>query len=270
MEPYVQANQDRWNELAPIHAQGEHYRTAAFRAGALKLHPIERQEMGDVSGRTMLHLQCHFGLDTLSWARLGAIPTGVDFAESAIAIARSLTDELGLNARFVHSNVYDLRENLTGEFDIVFTSWGVIGWLPELRTWGQVIAHFLRPGGVFYIVEAHPFAWVFDDDDGVTNLRTRYGYFSTEPIATDAQGSYAERDATVTHTREYGWIHSLAEITTSLIDAGLRIEYLHEFPTVAWQMFPFMTDDGDDMWILPPEHEGIPLSFSLRAIKPPE
>ena len=267
--PYLKANRDRWNELAPVHAAGEFYAAEEFRAGKNKLGSIEREEVGDVSGKTLLHLQCHFGLDTLSWARLGATVTGVDFAASAIEIARSVAGELGLDATFVCSNVYDLPDVLMGQFDIVFTSWGVIGWLPDLGRWGQVIAHFLKPGGTFYIVEGHPFAWVFDDADGATDLRVRYPYFHTgEPMAFDAQGSYADRHAQLTHTREYCWPHSIGDILNPLIAAGLGIEYMHEHKTIARKLFPFMSQDEAGMWRLNDHADSVPLSFSIKATRP--
>lgn len=265
---YLQANHDRWDELAPLHAAGTFYRVDEFKAGRSALHRVEREEMGDVTGKTLLHLQCHFGLDTLSWAREGAHVTGVDYSEAAIDIARELAHETGLDARFVHTNVYELPEALDGQFDIVFTSWGAICWLPDLRQWAEVIARFLRPGGVFYMMETHPFAWVFDDADP-TGLRVRYPYFpQDEPIVTDEQGSYADAGAALTHTRTYNWPHSLSEILGALIDAGLRIDFLHEHQTCAWQIFPFAVQDDEGMWRLPDRAERLPLSFSIKATRP--
>ena len=155
---------------------------------------------------------------------------------------------------------------------MVFTSFGVLNWLPDVPRWAEVAAHFVRPGGFFYIAEAHPFAWVFDDDDTATELRLRYHYWpSPEPLAFPNHGSYADPDAPVSEPVEYAWQHSMGEIITSLAAAGLRIEYLHEHPWVPWKMFPFMveTEAGSGVWRLPaPDDARLPLLFSLKATKP--
>ena len=232
----MQVNLEHWNELVPIHAGSEFYDVAGFKSGRSTLMPIEVEEVGDVAGKSLLHLQCHFGLDTMSWARLGAEVTGVDFSDKAIALARSLSTELGIDARFVHSNVYDLPQYLDGQFDVVFTSYGALIWLPDLAGWARVISHFLKPGGIFYVVDGHPFAYVFDDE-AADRLDVRYPYFhSDQPLRfePDGSGSYADETAVVTtSTRE--WVHSLGDIMNSLISAGLEIEFLHEFPFAGWQ-----------------------------------
>jgi len=148
MSEFERADQSNWNRLAPLHARSVFYDVAGFKAGRCTLMPTEREELGDVAGKSLLHLQCHFGMDTLSWARLGARVTGVDYAENAIELARELSRETGLKAAFVCASIYDLPERMSGQFDIVFTSYGVLCWLPDLPAWGQVIAHFLRPGGI--------------------------------------------------------------------------------------------------------------------------
>ncbi len=155
MDEYRKTNQDWWNEAAQVHAQGEAYQLKAFKEGMIKLHPLERGEVGDVVGKKLLHVQCHFGLDTLSWARLGAQVIGIDYAEKAIAIARALSQELHLDATFVCCDLYNLPNVLdaAAEFDIVYTSYGVLSWLPDLQPWGKSIAHYLKPGGFFYIAE---------------------------------------------------------------------------------------------------------------------
>ncbi|UCB52608.1 MAG: class I SAM-dependent methyltransferase, partial [Candidatus Zixiibacteriota bacterium] len=150
MDKFMKQNLKHWNEVTPIHRKSEFYGVEGFKAGRCTLMPLEREELGDVSGKTLLHLQCHFGLDTLSWARLGARVTGVDFSEKAIDLAKSLSKELGIDADFVHSNIYHLPDVLKGEFDIAYTSHGVLCWLPDLAEWGRIIARFLKPGGTFY------------------------------------------------------------------------------------------------------------------------
>ena len=269
MNEYLDVNRARWDELALLHAAGDYYEVKEFKQGVTTLHPIELAEMGDVRGKSLLHLQCHFGLDTLRWARLGATVTGIDFSGTAIGIARDLAAEVGIDALFVHSSVYELPQNLDGQFDIVFTSWGVINWLPDLQPWGKVIVHFLKPGGYFYIAECHPTAYIFDDAKDVTDLRVHYPYFhSDEPLLIEEDGSYADKSAKLTNRREYAWVHSVADILGALIDAGLRIEFFHEHDSLAWQLFPFMSEDEHGMWRLNRYEESIPLSFSIKATKP--
>jgi SAM-dependent methyltransferase len=268
MDTYKKANRALWNEWTSIHEKSEFYDLESFKAGTSTLDPIELEELGDVSSKTLLHLQCHFGLDTLSWARLGAQVTGVDFSEKAIALARSLSKELSIPANFVCCDIYNLPNILSGEFDIVFTSGGVLSWLPDLQGWAQVIAHFLKPSGFFYIREFHPFAYIFDDREGVTDLRVFYPYFhSPEPMKSPVKGSYADRRATVSQPVEYAWAHHLGETLTSLISAGLRIEFLHEFPHCGYQLLPFMERGEDGMWHLKDQKESIPFMFSIKATK---
>jgi SAM-dependent methyltransferase len=274
MDPHVAANRALWDEWTPIHVRSAFYDVEGWKSGARPdLYPLLVEEVGDVAGKDLLHLQCHFGLDTLAWVRRGARATGVDISERGIEAARRLSAETGLDATFVVSDVLELPSNLEGcDFDVVFTSLGALNWLPDVPRWAEVAAHFVRPGGFFYIAEAHPFAWVFDDDDTATGLRLRYHYWpSPEPLAFPNDGSYADPDAPVTEPVEYAWQHSMGEIVTSLAAAGLRIEYLHEHPWVPWKMFPFMveTEAGSGVWRLPaPDDARLPLLFSLKATKP--
>ena len=267
MEEYVRSNRRLWNDWTAIHENSAFYDVEGFKSGRSSLSPLELAELGDVSGKTLLHLQCHFGQDTLSWARLGAKVTGVDFSERAIRLARSLSEELRIPARFICSDVYDLPEVLNGEFDIVFTSCGVLGWLPDLERWAQVVSRFLKSGGTFYVLDAHPFAEVFDDEEE-KDLRVKYPYFhGSEPLRFEGCGSYADPEADYSSV-EYVWDHSLSEIVNSVIAAGLRIERLNEFSYCAWRMFPFMEKGEDGWWRLSKDGDGdIPLMFSLRTLK---
>lgn len=269
-EEALRVNQQLWDEWTRIHETSSFYDLEGFRRGGIRLRPYEIEEIGDVAGRDLLHLQCHFGIDTLSWARLGARVTGTDFSPAAIELATRLAGELKLDARFVRSDLYDLPDVLEGEFDIVYTSRGVLGWLPDISRWARVVSHFLKPGGTFYITEIHPVAHAFENE-GVApaELRLQYPYWEhPEPLAFDVEGSYADRSAEVKTRTEYGWDHGLGEIVTALVDAGLRIESLREFPWVAWQL-DFLVPDGDHSWRLPPDTPGeLPLSFSLLAMKP--
>jgi SAM-dependent methyltransferase len=272
MDQPLRDNQALWDAWTRIHVPSAFYDVASFRDGTrpIRLSDYELEEIGPVDGRSLLHLQCHFGLDTLSWARLGARVTGLDFSAEAVAAARALADDVGLEARFVQSNVYDAPEVLDETFDIVYTSRGVLGWLPDIRGWARVAAHFVRPGGTFYVTEIHPVAQVFEDE-GVESgeLRLRYPYWShAEPISFDAQGSYADPSANTDGLREHGWDHSLGEIVTALVDAGLRIDFVHEFPFVEWPV-AFLVEGADGRYRLPPSAGGeLPLFFSIGATKP--
>ena len=268
MNEHTEANRRHWDEITPVHAASDFYDVASFEAGKSKLKAIELKELGDVRDKSLLHLQCHFGLDTLSWAREGAIVTGIDFSEKGIETARSLAAETGSDARFVVSDVYALPEKLEGQFDIVFTSYGALCWLPDIARWAQVAAHFVRPGGTFYIVEFHPIAGVFDDEPDVTDLHVRYPYFPLEePMRFDDLGTYTDRTAHFENNTTYEWPHPVSEVLTALIDAGLRIEFLHEFPITSFQFVPFMEPVDDKMFRLP-KHDGcVPLLYSIRATK---
>jgi len=263
-----------WQAWTKIHVGSDFYDVAGFRDGSrpIRLRDYEIAEVGPVDGKSLLHLQCHFGMDTLSWARLGARVTGADFSPAAIEAARELAADVGIDASFVVSNIYELRTNLGGEFDVVYTSRGVLGWLPEIRGWAQVAAHFVKPGGLLYVTEIHPVVQVFDDEPAQVaagELRLKYPYWEhTEPLTFEVQGSYADRDAPTEGLVEHGWNHSLGEIVTALIDAGLTIELLHEFDFAEWEV-PFLEDAGDGYWRLPGDGDGkLPLFFSIRASKP--
>jgi SAM-dependent methyltransferase len=267
MEEYIEVNRALWDAWTPFHVRSAHYDVEGFKAGASRLTPLEIDEVGDVTGKSLLHLQCHFGLDTLSWARRGAKVTGADFSEEAISQARSLSAELGIEARFVCANLYDLPELLTGPFDIVFTSYGTIQWLPDLGRWAEVIAHFLRPGGTFYIAEFHPFRALLEEaEDG--EVKFRYPYFHTrEPLALESQGSYADPSAPV-RLPEYSWCHSLSDVVNAVIGAGLTLTFLHEFPYCHTHSLSCMEQGEDGWWRLPGPNAALPFMFSLKATRP--
>ena len=264
MDRRLDINRKNWNERTPIHAASDFYDVEGFKGGRITLKDLERREVGDISGKTLLHLQCHFGMDTMSWERLGATPTGVDFSDAAIDLARSLNDDLGLNTRFVRSNIYDLPDVLDEQFDIVFTSYGVLCWLPDLDKWAQVISNHLKPGGVFYIVDFHPFTNAFEQSES-GDMRPAYGYFENEFFFEGNEQSYAGSERIA--SPNYEWAHSLSKIVTSLIDSGLRIEFLHEFPFTRYQAFPVMEKGDDGWWRFPDHNDSFPQLFSIRATR---
>lgn len=260
---FFKENRDLWNGWTGIHTKSESYDVEGFKNGKSSLKPTELQELGDVSQKELLHLQCHFGLDTLSWARLGAHVTGVDFSRKAIEFALALRNEIGLKADFICSNVYDLEKVLHKKFDIVFTSYGVLCWLPDLEKWAQTIHKYLKDGGTFYIVELHPLLSMFDDDGSF-----KYPYFHNEqPMEFDCQGSYADPNAEFVH-KSYEWSHSLGDIITYLITAGLTIEFLHEFPFTICGDHPFLVQDEDGLWRHKDKNVKIPMMFSIKAKRP--
>lgn len=266
MDKYLHANQKLWDQWTIEHEKSPFYDLEGFKAGKDRLRSIELAELGDVSGKSLLHLQCHFGMDTLAWARRGAAVTGADLSENSISLARSLSQELHIPAQFFCTDIYHLPDVLSGEFDIVFTSYGVLHWLRDLKRWGEIIAHFLKPNGIFYIVEDHPTFRMFTTEDG-TKLNAANPYFySAEPDQVEMTGSYATGNQGETSTF-YIWNHSLGEVVNALIDAGLRIEFLHEFPYAARAKFPFMEKGTDGWWRLPAQYVQIPFIFSLQARK---
>lgn len=269
-DDFITSNKAMWDEVTPAHVASKFYNVEGFLHDprALTLDPIELDELPeDLTGHSLIHLQCHFGMDTLSLARMGASVTGVDLSTKSIESAKQLAKQAGLNARFVASDVYHATEIIDEQFDVVFTSGGVLLWLPDLKRWAEVIDHFLKPGGWLYLREFHPFVYVFDDEHP-SELRVRFSYFNEgEPNRFEGDGSYADPDYKGNHNVSYEWNHSLADIISSLTAVGLKIEYLHEFPVISYKALPQMTQRKDGYWILPNGPQ-IPLMFSLKAHKP--
>jgi SAM-dependent methyltransferase len=269
VDRYVRANRELWDAWTDINVRSAFYDVAAFKAAPAHqpLDAIVRAGLGDVAGKRVLHLQCHFGMDTLRVALAGGEVTGVDFSPKAIAYARALAEELGIVAHFIESDIYAFEP--ATEFDLVFSSWGVLSWLPDVRAWGRLVARALRPGGTFFLAEAHPTAMLFEAaSEGSEQLRLHYPYFAVpEPIAIAVTGNYADRTSPVTGT-EYAFVHSLEDIVMALLDAGLILHELREHQHVPWQAFPFMVERAPREWVLPPGRPSLPLGFSLRAAKP--
>jgi SAM-dependent methyltransferase len=256
-------NREHWDELAEVHFGS--YDLAPLLDGGHCLDPIQVAEVGDVSGKRLLHLQCHIGHDTLSWARLGALVTGVDISPLSVGKARELAHRAGLEGRFLVSSVYDLEQQLDERFDIVYTSMGVLCWLSDLREWARIIEHRLEPGGFFYIFESHPAIHVFDDECP-EGLHVRYPYFhSREPVRWDDEGpDYSDGDYIV-KTPSWEWTWGMGDVVNSLIDAGLRIEFLHEHDVVAWKVVESMVKCDDGWWRLKGGYPSLPLMFSILA-----
>lgn len=257
-----------WNELTAIHEKSSFYDVNSFLRGKQTIREVELMLLGDVRDKSLLHLQCHFGMDTLSWARAGARVTGVDFSDKAIDLANELKEKVNLEARFIRSDVYDLPNVLQEQFDIVVTTYGVLCWLQDLNHWASVIARFLKPGGTFVIVEEHPLAYILDDKCQPTDLRIAYSYFDNTTLALEAQNSYADSSAKVAEPVHYEWTHTMEEIVSSLCAGGLQIESLREYPVCMYQKFEWMIQGEDGWWRGPESQVPIPLLFSIKASKP--
>ncbi|MFA4987771.1 MAG: methyltransferase domain-containing protein, partial [Candidatus Brocadiia bacterium] len=254
MEKELECNRLAWDEMAGIHMAGA-YPVEDFKAGRAGMKPNIPDDIGPVRGKELLHLQCHFGMDTLMWARQGAIVTGVDFSPVAISGARALAQEVKLDARFVESDVLELPTRLDGQFDIVLTYYGVLPWLPDLGRWAKVVAHFLKPGGIIYVADTHPFAAMIDVKKGGLLPKLYYPYFAYEPIRFESSaGTYADTAAPRRQRITYEWQHPLGEIVNSLAAAGLRIEYIHEFPYLFYDQYyetpGLMAQDEAGYWHL--------------------
>ena len=256
-------NRSFWDERVPIHTASDFYDVEGFKAGREPLQDFELGDLGDVSGLSLVHLQCHFGLDTLSWARRGARVTGLDFSAPAIEAARGLAADIGVEADFVCADVYDAPAALGGRsFDVVYVNVGAINWLPDIRRWAEVVSALLKPGGVLYMKEVHPFSWVFGDDE----LTVENDYFAHRSDY-DEPGTYTDPDARTVHNRTEEWQHPLGDVINALIAAGLTLELLGEHDHQAYRQWPFMEKDAG-VYRMPAGTPRLPLMYSLRARKP--
>lgn len=261
-------NRDNWDDRTRVHADSDFYDLPGFRAGRSTLRPFEIAELGDVAGRSLLHLQCHMGQDTLSWARRGAHVTGLDLSGEAVRVARALAADTGLagRARFVASDVYEAREALGGErFDIVYTGLGALVWLPDLTRWAEVVASLLNPGGVLYLVEFHPVTDMLDDD----GRTVAHDYFDASGRVEDFAHTYTDGPP-LEKTVTVQWFHPLGEVITAVARAGLRVEFLTEHATTLFQRYPVLQRDEHDgsTYRFPDGQPRVPLMYSLRAAAP--
>ena len=274
-QSYFEANKINWNQRVVVHKDSSFYDLAGFISGKNMLTPIELGELGDVKEKSLLHLQCHFGLDTMSWSRLGAKCVGVDLSDEAIKLAREINAELNLDAKFVCCNVYDLHPqnkvaskvspfggDLEETFDIVFTSYGTIGWLPDLTKWAEIISYYLKPGGIFYIADFHPVLWMFDEEF----KEIKYSYENREVIVTETHGTYTDRNAPI-NGKEYGWNHSISELLNALISVGLKIQTFNEYMYSPYPCFNNVVKGDDGNFRIKGMENKIPMVYSLKAMK---
>ena len=261
---YAALNRSLWNAKTEYHVQSEFYDVPGFLAGASSLNDIELALLGDVSGQHILHLQCHFGQDSMSLSRMGAHVTGIDLSDKAIDTARQLATQLGLSTQFICSDVYELPEHLHQQFDVVFTTYGVLGWLPDIARWAAVVAHFLKPGGRLVLVEFHPVVWMFDA--GFT--RVEYSYFNRETITETETGTYADRAAPL-ETTSVSWNHSLGEVLGALLQQRLEIRQFEEYDYSPYNCFAELEQTGERQYRLRHLPNKLPMVYSIVAQKRP-
>jgi SAM-dependent methyltransferase len=264
MDQYFNANKEGWNQRTVAHLNSAFYNVANWKKpGGNSLTPIEKNELGDVSGLSILHLQCHFGQDTLSLARMGAHVTGCDLSDKAIETAQALAHEIGIDdAHFVCCNVYDLPQHLEGQFDMVFTSYGTIGWLPDLEPWAAVVHHFLKPGGRFYMADFHPVVWMLDDD----MQKLHYPYAKSDVIVTEHTNSYTDNSEGLSFT-EYGWNHAISELLNSLLKTGLKLRFFNEYDYSPYDCFANTVKGPDGTYRIKGLEGIIPMVYSLEFVK---
>ncbi len=269
MNDKMEIIRQNWDERTPIHAVSDFYDVDGFKSGRITLTKTEIEELGSVAGKSLLHLQCHFGMDTMSWSRLGAIATGVDISDTAIELARELNDELALETRFIRSNVYDLPDVLDEQFDIVYTAIGALCWLPDMTGWAEVVARYLKPGGTFYILDGHPVSHIFEPvelPNGGHDLKPCHSYFPDPEGISYEGGAHTYTGSEILETPSHEWQHSMSEIVNAIIDAGLQIEFLNEFAVSEYRAFPPMSRH-EDGWRLDEHHGSVPFLFSIKATK---
>ena len=262
---WIASNRAWWDERAPSHAKSDFYDLDAFRRGRDMLRPFERDELGvDPAGIDLLHLQCHIGTDTLSWARRGARVVGLDFSAPAIETAGALATDLAVadRAEFVVADVYDAVAALDHRtFDVVYTGIGALSWLPDIDEWARVAAALVRPGGVLYVVEIHPFVWPFSDTD---EPELGFPYFG-DVESVDAFGSYTDRELETKHNHVFERNWGMGPVITAVVNAGLTVELVSEHEIGVQQRWPFMVLDADGFWVMPDDRPSIPQMWSLRA-----
>lgn len=262
MENYLEINKKSWNAKVDPHLKSDFYFVDEFLQGRSSLNSIELELLGELSGKSILHLQCHFGQDSISLSRIGAEVTGVDLSDKAIEAARDLAKKCGTDTKFICSDVYTLPDILDEKFDIVYTSYGVIGWLPDLDQWAAVISHFLKPGGKFVMAEFHPAVWMFDDDF----TKVTYSYFNEKPILETYEGTYADKSADI--VQEYVmWNHSLGEVLQNLIKHKIGIDTFQEFDWSPYPCFNHVEEFEKGKWRISQFGNKMPLVYSLKGQK---
>ncbi|MCF8262612.1 MAG: class I SAM-dependent methyltransferase [Melioribacteraceae bacterium] len=262
IENYIEINRKLWNAKTPIHVKSDFYENEIFLKGKSSLKSIETDLMGDVAGKSILHLQCHFGQDSISLARLGAKVTGIDLSDEAIKVAGKMANDLNVDAKFICCDIYDLPNQLSEEFDIVFTSYGTIGWLPDLDKWASVVSRFLKKNGKFVFVEFHPFIWMLDDNFE----KFQFSYFNDEAIVEENEGTYTNFDSDIKE-KSVSWNHPLSEVFSNLLNHGLSITHFAEYDFSPYNCFQNLEKLENDKFRFKHIPSKIPLLYSILATK---
>ena len=259
---YLEINRNSWNNRTDTHLKSEFYDLNGFLKGKTSLNQIELNLLENIKGKTILHLQCHFGQDSISLSRLGADVTGIDLSDKAIESAKQIAKDTNSNTKFICCDIYDLPNHLEEKFDIVFTSYGTIGWLPDLDKWAKIISHFLNPSGQFVFVEFHPVVWMFDDNFE----KIGYNYFNSGAIVESENGTYADKTAEI--SQEYVmWNHGISEVVNNLIKNGLEINSLDEFDYSPYNCFNKTIEIEPKKYRIEHLENKIPMVYSVVATK---
>ncbi len=259
---YLEINRIAWNNKTEIHIASDFYDQTNFLKGKSSLKGIELELLGNIQGKSVLHLQCHFGQDSISLQRMGAQVTAMDFSDKAIDCARKIAIETQADVRFICCNIYELPQHLTETFDIVFTSYGTIGWLPDLDAWASIVSQFMKPQGQFIFVEFHPVVWMFDDDF----TAVKYPYRSTEAIHETYTGTYADQGAEL--TQDYVmWNHGISDVLSPLIRRGLEITSFQEYDYSPYNCFRHTVEFEPGRFRISHLQHNLPMVYALKATK---
>lgn len=272
IDRYLETNKANWNERVAVHKESRaaFYDIEGFLQGGSTLTEIEIEELGDVTGKSMLHLMCHFGLDSLSWARRGAVVTGVDFSQEAITLARDLAERSDLDTEFLCTDVYSLPDILSRRFDIVFASYGVLCWLPDFGRFMEIASQFLERGGTFLLVDMHPFIDIFEYDESKGDIEIQYPYFhAMEPEECCSPTSYVNKKRKLVNSTTYQWSHDMGSLVRGIVGNGLELTSLREYPFCFFERFPNMTQDSRDRWVMEGGKKNLPLLFMVKAARKP-
>lgn len=261
-DDYIEINRHSWNNRTETHLNSEFYNMAGFLKGETSLNEIELELLGDIDGKSILHLQCHFGQDSISLSRLGAKVTGIDLSDKAIEIAKRIASETQSTTEFICCDIYDLKQHLDKKFDIVFTSYGTIGWLPDLDKWAKIINRFLKPEGKFVFVEFHPVVWMFDEKFE----KIAYHYFNVESINETEKGTYADKNAEITQSF-VTWNHDLGEVINSLLNQNLELIQFQEYNYSPYNIFDDSVEVGSRKFQVKNFENKLPLVYSIVAKK---
>ena len=259
---YLQINKESWNKRAEIHYDSDFYDNKSFLEGRNSLNSIELKLFPELKGKSVLHLQCHFGQDTISLSRMGAEAVGVDLSDTSIDLANKLAKETSSSTKFICCDIYDLPNHLDQQFDVVFTSYGTIGWLPDIDKWAAIVSKYLKPGGKFVFAEFHPVVWMFDDDF----KEIKYRYFKDNAIIDESEGTYTENSGDT--SQDYvSWNHGLAEVVTALIKSGLEIKKLQEYDYSPYNCFSHTEEFEKNKFRIKHLKNSLPMVYSIVAEK---